>query len=60
MLPVRAVWVPPQSSLLKSSSEITLTRSPYFSSKRAMAPLWKASSASISSTRVGTLAGYAG
>jgi hypothetical protein len=39
MSPVRPVCVPPQSSLLKSASEITRTRSPYFSSNRAMAPL---------------------
>ena len=38
MSPVRATWVPPQSSLEKSPVETTRTRSPYFSSKRPMAP----------------------
>ncbi len=37
--PVRLVWVPPQSSLLKSPIETTRTRSPYFSSKSATAPV---------------------
>ena len=48
IFPVRSVWVPPQSSLLKSARETTRTRSPYFSSNRAVAPDLKASSASIS------------
>ena len=53
ILPVISVCVPPQSSLLKSPSETTLTRSPYFSSKRAVASVLNASSASISSIWTG-------
>ena len=53
ILPVLAVWVPPQSSLLKSVRETTRTRSPYFSSNKAVAPDLRASSASISAISVG-------
>ncbi len=54
MSPVLPVWVPPQSSLLKSAKETTRTLSPYFSSKSAVAPDLKAASASISSVCVAT------
>ena len=43
ILPVALVWQPPQSSTL-GPNLTTLTLSPYFSPKRAMAPISQASS----------------
>ncbi len=43
MVPVLLVWVPPQSST-ESPKRTTRTTSPYFSPKRAMAPILRASS----------------
>ena len=42
--PVALQWVPPQSSAVKSPARTTLTLSPYFSPKSAMAPFETASS----------------
>ena len=51
--PVRATCVPPQSSFEKSPVETTRTRSPYFSSKRPMAPSSAAASRSVISQVTG-------
>ena len=51
---VRATWVPPQSSLEKSPAETTRTRSPYFSSKRPIAPAAAAASRSTTSQVTGS------
>jgi hypothetical protein len=49
MSPVRRTCVPPQSSVEKSPMRSTVTRSPYFSPKKASAPALMASSYDISS-----------
>ncbi len=51
--PVFFTWVPPQSSTDQSPAFTTRTTAPYFSPKRAMAPVFWASSMDISVTETG-------